>query len=77
MSTEPVNHPDRETVEVPQGAGRRAPVSGLFGSLAAAALTRGRRSLPAQFGTAEQRPFTSMRSECSGSIYGKWQEMPR
>lgn len=38
MTTEPVDHPDRETIEVRQGTGPRATVSVLFVSLVAAAL---------------------------------------
>jgi hypothetical protein len=38
MSSEPVDHPDRETVKVRQGTGPRATVSVLFGSMVAAAL---------------------------------------
>jgi hypothetical protein len=38
MTTEPVDHPDRETVDVCQGTGPRATVSVLFSSLIAAAL---------------------------------------
>ena len=38
MTSEPVDHPDRETVEVRQGTGPRATMSVLFGSLVAAAL---------------------------------------
>jgi hypothetical protein len=38
MTSEPVDHPDRKTVEVRQGTGPRATVSVLFGSMVAAAL---------------------------------------
>lgn len=39
MTTEPVDHPDRETVDVRQGTGPRSTVSVLFVSLIAAGLT--------------------------------------
>ena len=39
MTTEPVDHPDRETIEVRQGTGPRATVSVLFVSLITAAVT--------------------------------------
>jgi len=38
MTSKPVDHPDRETVEVRQGTGPRASVSVLFVSLVTAAL---------------------------------------
>jgi hypothetical protein len=39
MTTEPVDQPDRETVEVRQGTGPRSTVSVLFLSLITAAVT--------------------------------------